>query len=71
MLAPPRPRSIQLSPIDGGFDVEVLPPFAEGASFDQSFPTYKAARGYAGGLRLCLGLPLVDLCGEPDGKDQR
>lgn len=60
MLAPS--PHIRVTPIPGGrFDVEVIPPPAEGASFDQTFPTYKAARGYAGGLRLVTGWPLIDL----------
>jgi len=65
MLAPS--RQIVIRPDEGGFMVEILPPFTEGASFDQWEPTLKAARGYAGGLRMCLGLKVLDLAGENDG----
>ena len=65
MLAPS--RQIVIRPDEGGFTVEVLPPFTEGANFDQFHATLKAARGYASGLKLCLGLKVLDLCGEADG----
>jgi hypothetical protein len=65
MLAPF--RRIELRPQDGGYMVEVLPPFTDGANFDQFHATYKAARGYAGGLRMCMGYPVADLCDEPRG----
>lgn len=58
-------RSILLrpDPETGAFAVEVLPPF-EGIGHDRTFPVYRQARGYAGGLRMCLGLPVVDRCEE-------
>jgi hypothetical protein len=64
MLAPPAPHSIRVQPgpFGDGFDVEVIPPLREGPNHDQSFKTNKSARSYAGGLRLVLALPLVDLC---------
>ena len=67
MLAPPSPRSIRISPAPfEEYDVEIVPPLDTG-NFDQSFPEYRRARGYASGLRMTLGLPLVDLCGEAHG----
>lgn len=55
---------IVLRPQLGDYLVEVLPPFTEGPSFDQLHVTYKAASGYAGGLRMCLGLKVHDFCDE-------
>jgi hypothetical protein len=49
--------------LSGLFHVEIVPPLDAG-NFDQSFKTHKQARGYAGGLRLCLGFPLVDKTAE-------
>lgn len=68
MLAPPKPRSIRIQPgpFGDGFDVEIIPPL-EAGNFDQHHETYPQARGYAGGLKMVLGLPVVDLCGEADG----
>lgn len=43
-----------------GFDVVVLPPLDDGRSFDKECATHREARGYGGGLRLTLGLRLVD-----------
>ncbi len=65
MLAPT--RQIIIRPDDAGYMVEVLPPFTEGANFDQHQRTLRAARGYASGLRMALGLRVLDLCGEADG----
>jgi hypothetical protein len=67
MLAPPRPRSIRIQPgpIGDGFDVEILPPLDAG-NFDKHFEDYRQARGYAAGLRMTLGLPLIDLCQEAE-----
>lgn len=61
-------RTVRISPapFDDGFDVEIVPPL-EAGNFDQNFPEYKQARGYGAGLRMSLGLPLVDLCGEAHG----
>lgn len=42
-----------------GFDVTVRP-VPTGDTLDREFPTYRAARGYAGGLRLVKGWPVVD-----------
>ena len=63
--APAVERQILLRPDveTGGFAVEVLPPF-DGIGHDQCHLTYKAARSYAGGLRMVLGLELVDRCDE-------
>lgn len=58
---------IEPEPFGQGFDVKILPPLADGRSFDQEHATYRAARGYAGGLRLILGLPMLDLVGERNG----
>lgn len=57
-------QQIIIRPNEAGFTVEVLPPFSEGANFDQFHATLKAARGYASGLKMCLGLKVLDLCGE-------
>jgi hypothetical protein len=59
-------RRIELRPEGGLFVVEVLPPLEEGASFDATYATYKAARGYARTTRLLTGWNLVDLCAESD-----
>jgi hypothetical protein len=64
MLAPS--PTIRLTPSADGFDVEILPPPAEGASFDQSFASYKAARSYARGIRLVTGWVLIDLAAAVD-----
>jgi hypothetical protein len=66
MLARPD-RLIQLRREDGLYVVEIVPPPTEGAGFDQAHATYKAARGYAGGLRMVTGWNLVDLCDEANG----
>jgi hypothetical protein len=66
MLATPA-RRIELRPHSGGYLVEVLPPFPEGPNHDGWYASYKSARGSAGGLRLVLGLPLLDLCDRADG----
>ena len=50
--------------VDGvGFVVEVLPPPA-GVGHDRKLATHKEAYGYASGLRMCMGWPLVDLTAE-------
>jgi hypothetical protein len=68
MLAPPAPRVIRVQPGSSGdgYDVEIVPPL-EAGNFDAHFNDYKRARGYAGGLRLTLALPIVDLCAETSG----
>lgn len=66
MLARPE-RAVIVGPSDDGFLVEIIPPLEGAGNFDQWHPTYKKARGYAGGLRLSLALPLVDLCEGADG----
>jgi hypothetical protein len=47
-------------PFGVGFDVTIEPPLADGRKFDRELATYREARGYAGGLRMSLGLPVVD-----------
>jgi hypothetical protein len=51
-----------------GYTVAVEP--ADPAHPAQCFPDMRAAWGAAGGLKLVLGIPKVDLTGEgaPDGK---
>lgn len=66
MLAPG--RRIEIKPQEGGFLVEIIPPLPEGPNHDQWFATYRGARGYGGGLRMVLGLKLVDLCDEANGQ---
>ena len=49
-----------------GFIVEVVPP-ANGNYHDRQLPTLKEAYGYASGLRMCTGWPLIDLTGGQNG----
>ena len=42
-----------------GFAVTVQPPPSD-QSFDQTFPTHRAARGWAGGIRLSRGGTIID-----------
>ena len=42
-------------------DVIIEPPLPDGESFDRDFPTVKGARGYAGGIRMVRGFPIIDL----------
>jgi hypothetical protein len=64
MLTPPRSIRITPHPQLGKYSVEILPPLPEGPNHDANFAEYRKARGYAGGLRLALGLPLIDLAAE-------
>lgn len=43
--------------------VTVTPP-VEGFDYDDTHPDYRAARGYAGGLRMSCGWPIVDRVGD-------
>lgn len=52
---------VRPDPVEGGYEVTVVPPF-DGVGHDKRFLTYREARGYGGGLRLVLGLKLVDRC---------
>jgi hypothetical protein len=47
-----------------GFDVVVEPPIAD-HPLDREFDNHRGAFGYASGLRMTLGLPLIDETGEP------
>ena len=47
-----------------GFDVTVVPPI-EGHPLDKEFDNHRAAYGYASGLRMTLGFPVIDKTGEP------
>ena len=47
-----------------GFDVVITPALDDGRNFDRECRTYREARGYSGGLRLSLGLRVID---ETDG----
>ena len=47
-----------------GFDVTAEPPI-EGHPLDKEYPDLKHARGYASGLKMTLGFPVVDQTGEP------
>jgi hypothetical protein len=50
--------------LDGpGFIVEVLPP-PGGIGHDRELATHREAYGYAAGLRMVMGWPLVDLTEE-------
>jgi hypothetical protein len=42
-------------------DVVIDPPLPGGESFDRDFPTLREARGYAGGIRMTRGYPVVDM----------
>ena len=44
---------------DVGFRVHVSDP-PEGFGFDETFPTYRQARGHAGGMRMVKGWRLDD-----------
>ena len=50
------------------FDVVIEPPLPDGESFDKDFPTRKAARGYAGGIKMTRGYPIFDLASEEAGE---
>lgn len=65
MSAAPDQRTILLRPDPEGlgFEVAICPPYV-GIGHDRVLPDYRQARGYASGLKLCLGLPLVDRCDE-------
>lgn len=65
----PLPRTIRVQPDPFGalFDVEILPPLTDGPCHDQAFANVRSARGYASGLRMVLGFPVIDLCGGTDG----
>lgn len=43
--------------------VTVTPP-VEGFDYDQPHADYRAARGYAGGLRMTCGWPILDRVGD-------
>jgi len=43
--------------------VTVTPPVT-GFDYDDTLPDYRAARGYAGGLRMSCGWPIVDRVGD-------
>lgn len=49
---------VHIRPRDGLYAVEVVP--ADPAYPDQTFATYKAARGTAGGIRMVRGFKLID-----------
>lgn len=50
---------------DDGFTVTIEPAL-EGESFDGAYPSHKAAFGYAIGLRMVRGWPVVDLATDPE-----
>ena len=53
-------RSIYVRLSAGGFCVDVEPA-VEGRDYSHASTTAKEARGYAGGLKLTNGWPIVDL----------
>jgi hypothetical protein len=55
--------TIDAGPFSDGFDVTVRPT-PEGENPDAHFETYKQARGWAGGLRLCHCWRIVDHVGD-------
>jgi hypothetical protein len=56
-------RSLIRSAPAGGFTVTIEPPL-ESENFDGAYPTHKAAFGYAIGLRMVRGWPVVDLASD-------
>lgn len=57
-------RSIIITQEGEGFAVRV-DPAPEGPDLTGSFPTYRTARGHAGGLRMIHRWPIVDqTCGD-------
>lgn len=48
-------------------DVVIEPPLC-GESFDKDFPNHREARGYAGGIKMTRGYPIVDLAREETGQ---
>ncbi len=44
-------------------DVVIEPPLV-GESFDKDFATHHEARGYAGGIKLTRGFPIVDMASD-------
>lgn len=65
-MTPVRSIRVQLDPFGALFDVEIIPPTSDGPCHDQAFATVRQARGYASGLRMVTGFPVIDLCGGPD-----
>jgi hypothetical protein len=59
---------IRHEPFGTGFDVTIEPPL-EGESFDRELPTHKEAFGFAGGLRMVRGWPVLDLASDVARED--
>jgi hypothetical protein len=51
-----------------GCSVRIEPPLSDGRRFDADFKTRKEAYGYASGLRLCNGWPILGLTTKPKRK---
>jgi hypothetical protein len=62
------PHCVVMSEIPGGgVSVKIEPPILEGETFERDFPNHRAARGYAGGIRMTRGYPIRDLTSLADG----
>lgn len=58
-------HTVHLSRDGGAYLVAVVPPVDDYPP--QLFPTHKAARGFAGGIRMCRGWPIQDETGGANG----
>lgn len=56
-------HSIIIEQDAGAIRVTVKPP-VDGFDYDQPHDDYRSARGYAGGLRMSCGWPIVDRVGD-------
>ena len=63
MMPTARTIRVQPDPLGGLYDVEIIPPMTDGPCHDQAFADVRHARGYASGLKMVTGFPVVDLCG--------
>ena len=63
-MPPASERRIEIArePFGEGFDVRVKPP-VENHDWDREFPTYREARGWAGGLKMSHGWKILDRTG--------
>jgi hypothetical protein len=55
---------IKRGAVGAGFDVTVEPP-VDDHPLDREFDNHRSAYGYASGLRMTLGFPVIDQAGEP------
>lgn len=61
MTAPAHRIIIRPEAFGPNIDVVIDPPLSGDESLDRDVPIHKAACGYAGGIRMTRGLPIIDL----------